>query len=200
MSTGEGSEQSENIIKYDTYNIKCEIYSFGILLWEIAECRTPYSQSEDFMEIKKKAEPFTFGTTIPKKYQNLVNKSVNHDPDLRPTFADMLIDLQNIFKEYALSTPVRGLPLWVKNAIQEETIKYIEWNELTAISGVGSGNFGSVFKALWSKTNDCVVFKKLLLNSHHIQGDEITNEIKMQNKAHTCDNVIRFLGITQGIK
>jgi len=42
-----------------------------------------------------------------------------------------------------------------------------------------------------------VVIKKL--NKNSIGSDEnIQHEIKMQNKTHTCENVIRFLGITQG--
>ena len=198
----EGAEQGKSKIKDDKYNSKCEIYSFGILLWEIAECRTPYSQLKDVMEIKKNVinkyrEPFTSETGIPKKYQDLVNKSVDHDPVLRPVFAEMLIDLRDIFKPVS---PERELSLWIKDAIQKGTINDIRWSELTDISNIGSGNFGSVYKAHWSKTKNYVVVKKLLLNSLHIQGDEITNEIKMQSKAQTCDNVIRFLGITQGIK
>src|SRR5438034_5561825 len=46
--TGEGAEKSGNKIKCDTkYDTKCEVYSFGILLWEIAECKLPYEQFED---------------------------------------------------------------------------------------------------------------------------------------------------------
>ena len=47
--------------KYDT---KCEVYSFGILLWEIAECKTPYLQFKDLATIMNNVingyrEPFT---------------------------------------------------------------------------------------------------------------------------------------------
>ncbi|RIA86400.1 hypothetical protein C1645_779737, partial [Glomus cerebriforme] len=49
------------------YNTKCEVYSFGILLWEIAECRYPYEQFEDILELTKKVisgyqEKFTLVT------------------------------------------------------------------------------------------------------------------------------------------
>ena len=37
-------------IKYDT---KCEVYSFGILLWEIAECRISYERFERFEDVKE---------------------------------------------------------------------------------------------------------------------------------------------------
>ncbi|CAG8846787.1 9380_t:CDS:2, partial [Racocetra persica] len=35
------------------YTTKCEIFSFGILLWELAEERTPYAQYSDLIEIKE---------------------------------------------------------------------------------------------------------------------------------------------------
>ena len=64
-------EITGNKIKYDT---KCEVYSFGMLLWEIAECKLPYEQFEDFLELTRKVvggyrENFTPGTDIPEKYQ-----------------------------------------------------------------------------------------------------------------------------------
>src|SRR5205085_6137069 len=75
-------------------------------------------------------------------------------------------------------------------------IKCIEWNELTDISEVGSGGFGSISKARWSNTKDYVVLKKLN-NSNDIQEDALQHEIKMLNRAHACKNIIRFIGITQ---
>ncbi|RIA99620.1 kinase-like domain-containing protein, partial [Glomus cerebriforme] len=96
--------------KHEKYDTKCEVYSFGILLWEIAECKIPYQQFEDFLELTTKVvggyrEKFTEGTEIPKKYQMLVNKSVHPNPGHRPIFSKMLTDLQDIFKNYPSETP-----------------------------------------------------------------------------------------------
>jgi serine/threonine protein kinase len=180
--------------KKKEYDTKCEIYSFGILLWEIAECKVPYAKFENPMEITKEVikgyrEKFTLGTNIPKKYRVLVKKAVNHNPDFRPTFTKLLINLQDILNNY---TSIKKETSWIT------TIKCIEWNELSELSKVGSGHFGSVSKAYWSKFNDFVVIKKLY-NSNIIQEDAFQQEIKMQNKAHACENIIRFIGITQGI-
>ncbi|RIA79833.1 hypothetical protein C1645_793701, partial [Glomus cerebriforme] len=59
--------RGEGVVKYVKYNTKCEVYSFGILLWEIAECRYPYEQFEDILELTKKVvsgyrEKFTLVT------------------------------------------------------------------------------------------------------------------------------------------
>jgi serine/threonine protein kinase len=195
----EEAGKSENKTEYNT---KCEVYSFGILLWEIAECRTPYSQFKDIKDVSKNVidgyqESFTESTDIPKKYQDLVNKAVGHDPDSRPTFAKMLVKLQSIFKEYI---PIRGLSSWINNAIKEKLIEHVDWGELSNLSEAGSGRFGSVSKAHWSRKNDYVALKKLIISSD-IRGDEMNalkHEIQMQHRAHTCENVIRFLGITKG--
>ena len=182
------------------YDIRCEVYSFGILLWEIAECKVPYTKFENFKDITKKVikgyrEKFTPNTNIPKEYQVLVNEAVDQNPDSRPTFVKLLINLQDIFNNY---TPIRKELSWIKSAIKNKKIKYIEWNELTNISEVGSGHFGSVSKARRSKTNDFVVLKKLN-NSNSIQEDAFKHEIKILIRAYTCENIIRFIGITQGM-
>ena len=75
----------------------------------------------------------------------------------------------------------------------------MEWDELTDKSKVGSGHFGSVFKAYWSQINNYVVCKKLN-NIDDIQiWDALQHEIQVQSRAHVCENIIRFLGITQGM-
>ncbi|CAI2175517.1 13784_t:CDS:2, partial [Funneliformis geosporum] len=94
--------EEETNKKYDT---KCEVYSFGILLWEIAECRIPYEDISDFLEITRLVisghrEPFTPGIDIPEKYKSLVNISVDQNPGLRPILAKMLTDLRDIFHNY----------------------------------------------------------------------------------------------------
>src|SRR5207244_10338161 len=114
------------------------------------------------MEITKQVvngyrEPFTHGTTIPKKYQSLVDETVNQNPDLRPTFVKILRDLKGIVKDYE-NIIGDNLPL----QISVKEISYIKWNELTDMSKVDSGHFGSVSKAYWSKTRNYVAYKKLI--------------------------------------
>ena len=59
------------------YNNKCEVYSFGILLWEISEGKTPYEEHEDIVRItelvcNRNREPFSENSQIPEKFKNLV--------------------------------------------------------------------------------------------------------------------------------
>ncbi|GBC03227.1 hypothetical protein RclHR1_05020004 [Rhizophagus clarus] len=127
--------------KYDT---KCEVYSFGILLWEIAECKIPYSQYEDFIEITQKVingyrEPFTPDIGIPEKYQELVTSAVDQNPGLRPVFSKMLTVLQDIFHSYD-----------VKNSTSSPvpTKKRVPVRKDTGIFNWGSFNYLTIEKAI----------------------------------------------------
>ncbi|RGB40251.1 kinase-like domain-containing protein [Rhizophagus diaphanus] len=119
-------------IKYD---YKCEVYSFGILLWEIAEEKTPYKNYEDIIEIvnlvgEKYREPFSENSQIPEKFKNLVINAVDHNPELRPEIIEMLEVLNNCFEEYEsqfdFSIPSAAVPMLVPFTKFLPLIKEIE--------------------------------------------------------------------------
>jgi hypothetical protein len=64
------------------YDQKCEVYSFGILLWEIAEERIPYEGNEDILDItdsvrnKMYREPFSEDSEMPEEFKNLEIKGM----------------------------------------------------------------------------------------------------------------------------
>ncbi|CAG8559291.1 5631_t:CDS:2 [Dentiscutata heterogama] len=86
------------------YNTKCEVYSFGILLWELAEQRIPYEDLNDIMEIKNRVdkekyrEPFTDYSSLPKEYKDISRKAVGADPEFRPTLTEMFKTLKNFLE------------------------------------------------------------------------------------------------------
>ena len=61
--------------KYDR-DYKCEVYSFGILLWKIAEEKIPYQGKDEILDIvilvrNGYREPFSENSPIPEKYKKL---------------------------------------------------------------------------------------------------------------------------------
>ena len=58
------------------YDQKCEVYSFGVLLWEIAEERIPYQGYDDFdiMDMvcnRMYREPFSENSKMPEEFREL---------------------------------------------------------------------------------------------------------------------------------
>ncbi|CAI2198616.1 4386_t:CDS:2, partial [Funneliformis geosporum] len=83
---------------------------------------------------------------------------------------------------------------WIKDSTERELITEIKWNDLAGNSRVDSGHRGLVYKSHWKKMdNKEVACKRLILD----EFDAIQHEIQILNRGHVCDNIIRFLGITQ---
>ncbi|CAB4387764.1 unnamed protein product [Rhizophagus irregularis] len=88
------------------YDQKCEVYSFGILLWEIAEERVPYQDSNDIVDITNKVrnkmyrEPFSENSQMPEKFKQLEIEAVRHDPTFRPKITRMFEVLRYCVKDY----------------------------------------------------------------------------------------------------
>src|SRR5436190_1429871 len=88
---------------------------------------------------------------------------------------------------------------WIENAVQQKIIRLIPWSEFKqdTIKKIGTGNFGSVFKTYWTNIHNYVAYKKLTVLSD-IQNKtwkELKHELRMQIRAHNCENIIRILGI-----
>ncbi|CAG8540384.1 10113_t:CDS:2, partial [Racocetra persica] len=159
------------------YNTKCEVYSFGILLWELAEQRIPYEDLDDIMEIKNRVdkekyrEPFTDYSGLPKEYKEISRKAVGADPEFRPTLTEMFKTLKDLFEPLNPPTLSSKIPYKINdvppmshthndnNIIQDdniqvtEIINFAEFNymtvkEATLTHRATNGNLEMAFKCL----------------------------------------------------
>ncbi|CAI2170899.1 874_t:CDS:10 [Funneliformis geosporum] len=128
-------EKLENRTKYDT---KCEVYSFGILLWEIAEKKIPYEKYDDITVIqelvcaKKYREPFSLGS-LPREYQDIAKKAVHPDYNLRPQFSKIFTILQELYQKDGKLPPSPRIPPEVK---EEKNINFAEFNYMSVDEAV----------------------------------------------------------------
>lgn len=99
-----------------SYNTKCEIFSFGMMLWELSFEKYPYSEygnnNDDLNKIRKhitsgKREKLIFGRAKDQKEKeiqqtlaDIIRSAWLHDPNQRINLGTLLIKLEELSKKY----------------------------------------------------------------------------------------------------
>ena len=98
------------------YTSKVDVYAYGILLWELATNQTPYS-GMDLHDIIEKVSNYDLRPALPSNinpfYANLMTQCWDRDPDVRPTFDE-------IIKQFKTNK------ILINDANPEEVQKYIK--------------------------------------------------------------------------
>ncbi|CAF1278550.1 unnamed protein product [Rotaria sordida] len=89
----------ELFIPYSRHSKQTDIYSLGIVFWELATARKPWDEYEDekiiIAQIKTGERP-TIPSDIPESYKQIIQEAWNHDPQKRPTCFQLM---ERIYKE-----------------------------------------------------------------------------------------------------
>ncbi|CAG8512832.1 4969_t:CDS:2 [Acaulospora morrowiae] len=89
------------------YSFACEVFSFGMLIWELSFQKVPY-ENMSFNDIcihvrKNKREELNFGLNsmsfITKTFSKIIKAAWNGVPTLRPKISDILLDLQDVLEK-----------------------------------------------------------------------------------------------------
>mmetsp|Transcript_28558 Transcript_28558/g.71798 ORF Transcript_28558/g.71798 Transcript_28558/m.71798 type:complete len:494 (-) Transcript_28558:138-1619(-) len=116
------------------YNEKCDVYSFGIVLWEI------YTQKQAFADLSDDLPSFIravchngFRPEIPPdtppSISQLLQKCWAKDPEERPSFAEIINLLDSIMVDVAINDEA-GRQLWKHNFLGKEEVTWDDFKKV----------------------------------------------------------------------
>ncbi|RIB24272.1 kinase-like domain-containing protein [Gigaspora rosea] len=181
-------------------DLRSDIYSFGVILWEISSGRPPFQSFE--LEASIVVHIFQGNREIPvegtpSEYTNLYVKCWDSDPDKRPNIKSVYETLNqfNPRPEKPTPQPSKG---WLDDAILNEQIKYYDYNEFSNFKKIGEGMFGSVYKSELRNPKINVVLKYLSIDASFDDdvAKKLIKEIQFLQEFTSHPNVVKFYGIT----
>jgi serine/threonine protein kinase len=167
------------------FDKKTDIYSLGVLLWELSG---GYSEAHGKM-YSCRATPIP-GT--PNEYLNLYKSCWNSEPNKRPSISQVFNKLEEMNKNLG--------PELINLIVEQKLVKFIDESELLDINYFDAGHFGTISRAVWKKTDNYVICKKLR-NNESISNKPIEaflHELKMYRRLDFCQRIIPILGISLG--
>ncbi|KAF0536902.1 calmodulin-dependent protein kinase [Gigaspora margarita] len=175
---------------------RSDIYSLGVIFWEISSGRKPYdyfgTRYAIILHISK-GERETPVEDTPKDFCSLYQRCWDQDPENRPEIKivleelkDMrlsLIDDQKAFHEKWIESKV------IKGDIIEHNIDEFEDYKL-----ISRGASSKVYRARYKSTKNICALKFIEKNSH--TNKELVNELNHMLSIESHENIIKFYGIT----
>ncbi|CAM0871381.1 unnamed protein product [Alopecurus aequalis] len=112
------------VLRNEQSNEKCDVYSFGVILWELATLRMPWGGMNP-MQVVGAVGFQDRRLDIPKEIDPMVARIIwecwQKDPNLRPSFAQLTTALKTVQRLVALSQPETQSPpvpqeIWVNSS------------------------------------------------------------------------------------
>ncbi|KAK1326474.1 Serine/threonine-protein kinase HT1 [Acorus calamus] len=108
--TGTYRWMAPEVIEHKPYDHKADVFSFGIVLWELLTGKLPYEYLTPLQAavgvVQKGLRPTIPKNTLPKLAE-LLEKCWQQDPTLRPDFSEIIENLKQIAKEVGVETEDR---------------------------------------------------------------------------------------------
>ncbi|OHT03358.1 hypothetical protein TRFO_29281 [Tritrichomonas foetus] len=120
---GTHSHMAPEVYKGLEYNEKADVFSFGMLLFEVGEKRHPYVKGDDAAEkiIKGERPSFSDKSDITHQMKKLIVKCWADNPEKRPSFKE-IFEVISEGKAFYRNTDTKVLKDFVKKLNKEERI------------------------------------------------------------------------------
>ena len=102
LKVGTFQWMAPEVIKTKTYTEKADVYSYGIILWEIASREAPYKTLNAYqvsIEVVENGLRPQVLSEWPKQFTRLMERCWDEDPSIRPSFKEILGELKLIKKQ-----------------------------------------------------------------------------------------------------
>ncbi|KAJ3322751.1 hypothetical protein HDV06_002802 [Boothiomyces sp. JEL0866] len=91
------------------FSKESDVYSFGIILWEISERKVPYGETASDSEVTKLVvdDRVVLEASCPPKFQEMIRNCTDRVPKYRPSFANICATLEALVRD----EPLHPLPV-----------------------------------------------------------------------------------------
>jgi len=131
------------------FNEKCDIYSFGLILWCLLTRQEPYAEYEDLNTFrndicKRHIRPIIPDDCLPS-LRSLIERCWDKNPAARPSFAQIIGELDYIIIDYSIFDYI-GRKIWVENFLSKDKVTWENFysafqNELENTQAIPETNF-----------------------------------------------------------
>jgi serine/threonine protein kinase len=100
--TGVARYMCPEVALHRPYNEKCDVYSFGILLWEMAAAKLPFkrmTREQFYQQVIIRGERPPLLPKWPEAFQSILTDCWAQDPDERPQFVEVYRRLNTILTQ-----------------------------------------------------------------------------------------------------
>jgi len=112
---------------------KTDVFSFGVLVWQVFTGKEPFSEgpfetTNAIIDFVTSGQRLKIPPNAPKRIKVLIEKCWNHDPQARPTFPDIIKELEDIYNSLDEAPEDSGTPKQPRVPIPNCKLTDVGWS------------------------------------------------------------------------